>query len=230
VRIPGSDWIQNLRELTAVPQPSGRSARESMALAIVTGDPEILLFGFSDVNLPLGHEQDIRQIIIPYSYLPREKFDVALGTGVQTNLAVRQLNREDDAWLYLVNPGFWPFEGSVSFTCGGEVTSVPDGEQVAGAGAHTLPITVEPFGIRVFRCASPELSVTAYETGDLDSPEIRYLEGFAERAEAKLAALDAETAAHVEAQLADLEEALEAGEYAGAWYIIKKPRFWNALK
>ena len=78
-------------------QPSGYNSREAFTQAIITGDPELLLGGFADLSLNLGNEQTIREVLIPFTHLPQERFQEVLKTGLETNLAIRQLNKDGES-------------------------------------------------------------------------------------------------------------------------------------
>ena len=43
----------------------------------------------------VGHEQELREFAKVYRALPAEKFQPALDTGLQTNLVIRELRRDD---------------------------------------------------------------------------------------------------------------------------------------
>ncbi len=232
--IRGTDWIQNRTELTIMPQPSGAFAREALAQGLITADPQLLLSGFTDVNLNLGHEQVIRELVKPFTHLPAQRFEPVLNTGLQTNLAIRVLNRDADAWCYVVNPGFWPFRGTVTLTSGAELVSVPDGERVADAGETELAIELAPFAMRAFRTDSPELSILGYTTGELSGPRIESLRAIPRRVAALCQspatrnALSEEERTYMQAAAQEIQATVDAGEYARAWSMIKRPRFWQA--
>ena len=231
--IRGTDWIQNRKELTLALQPSGRSAREALAQALVTGDPQLLLTGFTDLALNLGNEQALRPFVNAFTHLPRAEFAAVLDTDLTTNLAIRVLERDNGSWLYVVNPGFWPVAGTISLTSESAVQSVPEGEQATGAGRADLAVELAPFGLQVFRSDSPQLTVHGYATADLSGPEMDRLRAMQER----VASLVEETSAmnalasadrsHMKSEAARIQTMLDEGRYAAAWSAMKAPRFWT---
>ena len=71
---------------------------------------------------------------MPFTHLPQERFQKVLDTGLETNLAIRQLSKDGESWFYIANPGYWHIGGEVNLTAGGSIQEVPGGRQVAEAG------------------------------------------------------------------------------------------------
>ncbi|MHC4871486.1 MAG: sugar-binding protein [Planctomycetota bacterium] len=232
--IRGTDWIQNKGEITMMPQPSGRSAREALCQAIITADPTLLLSGFTDVNINLGHEQDIRSITAPYTFLPKEKFKNILNTDLTSNLAIRVLNRKEDSWFYLVNPGFWPFRGTVTVKSGADIYSVPDGKKAAGKGDSELKIELEPFSIKIFKSAAADLVISKYETAVLAGEEIDRLQQMAERTGLlcddpnAMTAISEKERKKIKMISADILKLIKKRQYALAWSKMKSITYWNS--
>lgn len=234
--IRDSDWIQNRTELTILPQPSGFHAREALIQAIITGDPELLLSGFTDVNLNLGHEQAIRTVTKTFTFLPRGAFKAVLDTGLRTNLAIRQLVRDRDSWVYVVNPGFWPVQGTLSIRAASGVVRVPDGMRVAGKGHASINVSLPPYGLAVYRCGSPRASVESYTVDVPESDQRAYVAGIVARVKTLLEdpnariAVSSEDRETMAAVCRHADTALAKEQYALMWSMIKKPLFWQGWR
>jgi hypothetical protein len=234
--LAGSDWVQNRIELTTMPQPTRVHAREALIQAIISGDPNLLLTGFTDVNLNVGHEQAIRAITSLYTHLPPEPFAPALDTGLQTNVAIRQLQRDKDAWFYVANPGYWPVRGTVTLSAGGDVYAVGANNKVAGAGEMAVPIALKPFGLAVFRVASPDLTISGYEVTPVASPETEHLAAGIARVQQLLKdpqarlALSGADRLYVKKTAAKAAKAVREKKHALAWSLVKQPRYWTSWK
>lgn len=231
--VPGSDWIQNRAELTAMPQPAHIHARETLAQALITGDPNLVLSGFTDVHLNLGHEQAVRTLIRPYTYLPEEAFENVLDTGLRTNLAIRKLNRSADSWFYVVNPGYWPIRGTVRVKAGAPVYNPTTDTRVAGAGDADVPVDLPPYGLAIFKVDSPALDVTGFETEKMAGGEIDRLHQAVKRVLALLddpqtkLALAGDDRPFMKDISDQASAALQEDNYALAWSLIKLPRYWT---
>lgn len=99
-----SDWIMNCSRLRALPQPGGCHCREAFIEALITGDPNLLPGGFTDLNIDVGHEQRLRSVLNTFTHLPPQRFKPVLQTGLDTNLAIRQLAKGNRSWFYLATP------------------------------------------------------------------------------------------------------------------------------
>ena len=98
------DWVLERYKIRANGQPSGASAREVFIQALITAEPDRLLYGFSDINLPIGHEQELREFARVFTALPRERFLPVLDTGLLSNLAIRILRQAEATYFYIANP------------------------------------------------------------------------------------------------------------------------------
>jgi len=108
-------------------QPSDGNAREMFAQMLATTDPRVLMYGFMDVNMMVGGEQQLREFSRVFAALPDAALKPALGTSLATNLVVRETRTADGLIFCVVNPGFWPVTGSVALTGAGQVRGRPGG-------------------------------------------------------------------------------------------------------
>ena len=232
-----SDWVMNAIRVRALPQPAGPHAREAYVQAMITADPDVLLGGFTDLNINVGHEQAVRSVLRPYTHLPRGRFEPVLDTGLDTNLAIRQLVREADAYLYVANPGQWPIRGTVTVRADA-LRSVPDGQPAGEAdeqGVLAVDIDLPPFGLAAFRALEPELAVLRYETSPTTEQDQARLRNVLDRVELLLSEdlgkssplLSEEDQAFMTAQLREARAAFEAHEYARMWMLVTHHRFWS---
>ena len=221
-KVVESDWIFGAVRTRGHVQPSGHSAREAFTQAIITGDPELLLGGFADLSLNLGNEQVIREVLVPFTHLPQKRFDKVLDTGLETNLAIRQLNQKGESWFYIANPGYWRIRGEINLSVGGDVQEIPSGRQVAEAGQFVLPVELAPFGLAAYQVNSGSLNITSYTTRSISPRAASHLKSLIKLAFEKNEFLD-------QAQkrlLGEAQTAVAAGKYARAWSLIKDHRLW----
>ncbi|MFV2068147.1 MAG: hypothetical protein ACC645_14335 [Pirellulales bacterium] len=234
-RLVESDWIMNGAKTRALPQPGGYHCREAYIQAIITADPDLLIGGFTDININVGHEQMLRSVLKTYTHLPREKFKPVLDTGLETNFAIRQLTAAKESYFYVANPCQWHVKGRLSLQTDGEVLELVSGKRV-GTGrtgaALELPVSLTPFGLAAFRVNSPKLAITAYETEPMAEGELARVEGVLDRVEELLAdpeiklSLSLPERKFMRSALAKARQAIEDREYARAWSLMTHHRFW----
>jgi hypothetical protein len=235
-RLVESDWIMNGEKIRALPQPGGYHCREAFIQAVITADPELLLGGFTDLNVNVGHEQMLRSVLATYTHLPKQAFTPILDTGLETNLAIRELNRADDAWLYVANPCPWHVRGRLTLRTDGRVIQVPTGEPAdttARDGHIELPVRLTPFGLAAYRADSPGLAVTGYTTEPMAPEQLARLERIPNRVQKLLGdpaarlSLSLADRRFLEKTLADVRGAIAQGRYARAWSRMTHHRFWT---
>lgn len=235
-RLAESDWIMNGAKIRALPQPGGYHCREAFIQALITGDPNLLLGGFTDLNINVGHEQMLRSVMKTYTHLPNEKFTPVLDTGLETNLAIRKLTRGGQSWFYVANPCQWHVKASLGIETAGEIAELVSGRPAAAeraGNALTVPISLEPFGLVAFRVESPELSITSYEAEPLEAGDLARVESIPDRVaqlladpevRLSLAPADRELMGQT---LKEIREAIAAHQYARAWGLMTHYRFWS---
>jgi len=231
-----SDWIMNGYKTRALPQPGGYHAREALLQGLVTADANLLLSGFTDININVGHEQVLRELAKIYTELPRERFAPALETGLDTNLAIRVHRGADESTLYVANPGQWHVTGTVTAQSEGPVRDLLTAEQIAQAGRAELPVDLAPFGIQAFRADANDLEVLAYATDPVSEGELARVRAIPERVRALVEdpqvrlVLSPQDRAYMTEALDQIDRALDENEIARAWSLITAPRFWFTWK
>lgn len=232
-RLDGSDWRMDAVRTRALPQPGGSNAREAMIQAIITSDPQLLLHGFTDLNVDVGHEQARRSVMRLFTRLPEDNFESVLETGLRTNLAIRKLSRGDESWLYVANPGYWHARGMVTIISGGDVVEIGTGKMVASAGQSGLEINLQPFGFTAYRVPSKTLEVASYRISPITEAELAHMTRIVDRVE-ELAAdpeiglvLTPDDREFARDLIARVRAQLAAREYANAWSLVKDCRFWT---
>ena len=235
-RLVESDWIMNGAKIRALPQPGGYHCREAFIQAIITADPNLLVGGFTDLNVNVGHEQMLRSVLATYTHLPNEKFTPVLDTGLDTNLAIRRLTRAGESWFYVANPCQWHVKGRLELETDGQVTEVPGGRPAAAAppdGKLELPVSLTPFGLAAYRVSSPGLAVTRYTTEPMAAEELARLEKIPDRVERLLAdpqvrlSLSLADRGLMKETLTRVRRAIDDGRYALAWSLMTDYRFWT---
>jgi len=219
-KVVQSDWVIGSVRTRIEPQPAAYHAREAYLQAIVSADPQLLLGGFTDLVLNLGNEQILREVLAPYTHLPRDRFETVLDTGLQTNLAIRKLNTADGSWLYIANPGYWRIRGTVELAAGAPVRRIPTADEVAQAGEVSLPVDLAPFGLVAYRVDSPQLEVASYATEPITERELLHMRTIMGRVN------EAGPNQVQQRIMRAAYQAIQQGEYARAWHLIKDYRFW----
>jgi hypothetical protein len=231
-RLVESDWIMNAARIRALPQPGGYHCREALIQALITGDPDLLLSGFTDININVGHEQMLRSVLKTYTHLPRERFTPVLNTGLDTNLAIRRLTRGNESFFYVANPCQWHVRGRVTLETDGQVFELVSGNRVELAGQQ-LAVSLTPFGLTAYRVSSPKLVIGKYQTDPLAGDELARLEGLVNRVAGLLAhpqaklSLSSSDRHFMNGAVAQARQAIAGREYARAWAFITHHRFWS---
>ncbi|MBN1257885.1 MAG: hypothetical protein JXA52_09290 [Planctomycetes bacterium] len=246
-----SSWDENTLEgvrVSALPQPSGYFAREAFMQAIITGDPNILFGGWTDLHINVGSEQIIREITKPFTHLPKEKFEPVLDTGLKTSVAIRKLDKGNESWFYIANPGFWHIKGKVTIELqSGTIHNIATNEQVPidinrpikpGAPVdYDIKFDLPPFGMVALKQAlAPEavadLKILSYEVEPIAPEELSRLTRVIDRAEKlldddltskSLSTLDQE---YMRQSITQAREAIAARNYGLAWSLVTDTRFW----
>jgi len=238
-RLVAGDWIMNAEKIRALPQPGGFNAREALLQAIVTGDPVRVFGGFTDLNINVGHEQTIRELMLPFTHLPAGRFRPALGTGLDTDLTVRVLRTPQTAWFYAANPCPWPVRARLYIETPGAGTELVGGRRAfrrRRSGRHELSFELAPFTLRAWRVDAGELRIIRYEIDPLQGRDLQRLTRVADRVAAlldtpgtarRMAPADAR---FMRARLDLIRADLSARQYARAWARMTGRRFWSLWK
>ncbi|MBN1257824.1 MAG: hypothetical protein JXA52_08980 [Planctomycetes bacterium] len=219
--LEGSDWIMDAYKTRVEVQPPAYHARETLTQAIITGDPQIILSGYTDLALNIGNEHVQREVMVQFTNLPAEKFEQVLDTDLTTNLTIRKLSKGDESWMYIANPGYYHIAGTVEIDAGGTLSELVSGKRVADAGKITLPVELAPFAMMAYKVDSGKLEIASYQTGEITAHEISHMTNVMDRAK-KLRPDDEFTTKTI----AEANKAIGEGEYAAAWSLIKDYRFW----
>lgn len=234
-----SDWIMNSMRTRALPQPAGYHCREALIQALITGDPDILMLGFTDLNINVGNEDRLRPFWAVFTALPREKFLPVLDTDLRSNVAVRQLQRGDKTWFYLANPGYWPIQAKLTVRTKGALARIPGNAPVklSKRGAESeLALELEPYGVAAFCADDAALAITGIETGEIPAAERGYLEGIVARVTGLLdqpeirIILPPPDREYMRTILTSAAAALASRQYARAWSFLKDAQFWDMWK
>lgn len=234
LKLVKDDWIPNYVVLRSLPQPSGYNAREAFVQALITSDPNSIAYGFTDVNLNVGHEQVLRDIMKVVSCLPREKFQPVLDTGLETNIAIRKLVKDGATWLYVANPGYWRASGRLKLKGRATVLDAFSGKAVETsmeAGHVILPVQLAPYGMKAYRASGADLEVVSYATGPITEHEAAHI---ADRIHAvkELTArpgvqlvLSQDDKVFLAGSIEAAERALDSRHYARAWSLVTDWRY-----
>lgn len=231
-----SDWIMDWTRTRTLPQVGGVNTREALIQAIIASDVNILMTGFTDLNINVGYEQEIRELMKIFTFLPKEKFSAVLNTGFDTNLAIRQLTKAGQTYFYAANPGYWPIKGQITLATAGEILDLVSGKPVPVKqkdGKVILPVEIKPYCLAAYMVSAPAVTIEAYVTDKLPPAELAHMEKIIDRVsklvgdpEIKLA-LAPDDCEFAEGILQKARQALAADQYALAWATLTNTRFWS---
>lgn len=233
-----------------ISQAHGDNVMEPFTQSMIGADPDILVFGFTDVNIINSREQHLREVAKVMTALPREKFAPVLDTAdFRHNLALRALHQDGDYWFYAANPGYWPIEGEVVLSGKADVVRPSDGAPVATReqdGKTVVPIVLKPYGMAAFRIAGAEISnlksqisniaIAAWSNKPVPDSELAHMRNILRDVAAIMndpsAALAITRADRdfMRGVMARAEELLARNEYAAAWSELTNWRFWSLWK
>jgi len=215
-------------------------AREPYAQAMIGCDPNLLMFGISAASLYVGQEQRLRSVARVLRHLPLDRFSRVKDTGFSSNLALRQLHKNETLYFYAVNPGYWPIRGTVTVSGTGAVRDATTGEvAISSENGETasldVPVSLAPFGIAAFVATGESAKIHAWRTKPLPEKHLAHMRKIL--ADAKASANIAGLPAFVgEAEFQFLtrsieqaESALAGHEYARAWSILTHGGFWTLV-
>jgi len=230
-----SDWIMRVSRIRALPQPGSYNSREAFVLALITDDPSLLVGGFTDLTINVGHEQLLRRVLSLYTRLPKAKFSPALDTGPFTDIAIRKLEGEDRSWFYIANPCPWPVKGTVTLRANGTLTDLATGSQAMAredAADGVLPVSLEPFGLMAYTVAANRVDLKSYTIEPLQGEHRNRLEAIPDRVAELLAdptarlSLSPQDRHDLAALVVDARACIQERRYAEAWRVISQPDFW----
>jgi len=107
--------------------PQGDNALEPYVQAVAAIDPDSMLYGFTDTNLKIGGEQQLREFARFLRSLPKEKF--APVPGPNAELTLRGLRKDGRFLFYAVNPAPWPVKAVLLIDRAGQVVNLLTGEK-----------------------------------------------------------------------------------------------------
>ena len=219
-------------------QPNAENAREPFTQALIGSDPQMVMFGFMDVNLMVGHEQQMREFAQVLRALPSEQFSPVLGTGFQTNLAIRDLRKGGAYYFYVANPGYWPIRGSIALTGASRVIDLAANRQIEAkqeVGKTVVRVDLKPFGVAAYRVEGTGARVVSWQTEPLGAKDLAHVRGIVQKAEGlsgqrkALMSLLPEELTFMQQAVAQAKADLASGKYAEPWSIVTNWRFWILL-
>lgn len=231
------DWPIPYNVSRFISQAHDDNVMEPFTQAMIGADPDVLLFGFTDVNIINSREQHVREVAQVVTSLPGEKFEPVGGSAdFRHNLAVRALQKGDDYWFYVANPGCWNVRGRVVLS---DVVRVvrPHDEAVVDTveerGRTIVPVELHPYGMLAFRAESPAVAVEGWRIEPLPESEVTHMKGIIAEVRSLVTdpdtvlAITGEDVNFIRALLREAEARLADGEYAAAWSELTTPRFWK---
>ncbi|MBM4045779.1 MAG: hypothetical protein FJ279_11745 [Planctomycetes bacterium] len=219
-------------------QPNLENARETFTQCLIGSDPQVLMYGFMDVNMMVGHEQQLREFGQVLRSLPPERFQPALNTGFGDNLAIREAVKDNACFFYVANPGYWPIKGTVTLSGSAKVASLATGVPVAASernGKTVVSVTLKPFGVAAFRADGPG-RVSAWSNEPLAERELAHLREIMADGEERMAkpqappALSAADTTYLHDTVTQAKSDLAQGRYASAWSRLTHWRFWGLVR
>ena len=237
--VPGSDWLLTANRGRFLAQATADNCREPFTQALIGADPDTVIFGYTDVNILVGHEQEQREFGRVLRSLPAEKFSPALGTGFETNFAIRDLRKGNAYWFYVANPGYWPIRGTVTVRGATAIFDAPTNKRVTTrreGDQLVLPLDLKSYGVAAFRVDSRKAKVIAWKNEAVAPELLTHLSEIVKEGERligvkeAMAVLTPEEQKFMREAVAKVKADLAAGDYASAWSMVTDWRFWLLVK
>lgn len=232
---PEWPWLASLGPFYSMPE--GDYARETFIQSFIGQDPDVLIYGWCDSTLIVGHEQALRQFARNFVSLPRAKMSVVKESGLDSNLAVRELASQKGYYFSVANPGPYVVKGEVVFSQDpGKVISLPSGkpQQVtAGGGGYAISLELPPFGLETFQASSTRVRVKEMKATSASGPGLDWMNNQVVLVEQALVrpevsqALSLDDLKFVQDSAASAKADLAAGQYARAWQTLSD---WRLLR
>ena len=222
-------------QMTYQALPNGDNARELFTQAIMTTDPELVMWGFCDLVIQTGHEQPLREFARTLRALPRAKLMPALGTTLQSNLVLREVRDGGKLWFIAANPGYWPLTAEVYVTGAKAIRDAASGAIAAESDAKgntILKLTLKPYEVRAFVVDAPAAKLHGWSNEVIADTDLDHMRSVLTDAEAilvdksratKLLPAEREFMAK---HIAEIKAALAAQHIAKAWSLVTDSRFW----
>jgi hypothetical protein len=162
-----------------------------------------------------------------------------MDTGLQTNLAIRDLEGDGAYTFYVANPGYWPIRGTVALENGGAVVDLTTGGRIDARleGEMTVvPVALEPYGISAYRVDDARAKVVSWGTNPVAKDDLTHMREILDRAESLLTdprvvkALPEGDRKLVRDSIESARADLADGQYARAWSTITHWRFWTLVR
>ncbi|OGV39529.1 MAG: hypothetical protein A2X48_12900 [Lentisphaerae bacterium GWF2_49_21] len=224
-------WVMERSRIRALPQARGFHAREPFIQSIITSDPNLLFGGFIDLNVNVGHEEDIGPLMVEFTHLPEERFQPVLQTGLETNLAIRKMTKGNKTYFYIANPGYWQFNGTVKISSPKAVTELVSGLTAATPqdGETALKVDLAPYSMKAYYIDDQNVDFKSFSTAPISESEKQHMQEIIDKTgelltKAKNAGSEEE---FVRKQLESARTALGKNEFARAWALLTNWRFWK---
>lgn len=228
--LPNGDFQQR----TILSQAPDVYSRESHAQAMIGSDPEMLMYGFTDIGLLVGNEQQLRDFSRVFTQLPADKFDTVLGTTFTNNVVIRDLSKDGAYWFYLVNPGYWSATATVQVANVSSLYDIGAAETVSVTNNEVV-VSLEPYGLAAFRDDTGNGSITNYTAAALSAQDLAHMENLISLAKetypriSQYLDLTEEEEAFIESTANQAQTNLNAGEYAAAWDTLCGWQYWQLV-
>ena len=250
-RLPGLPWQTSYRGVeseTKWPwlgslgpfyhQHQGHWAMEPYTQGAIGADPNLVMFGWCDSTALVSNEQPLREFARAFLSLPGEKFCPVLGTGLDTNLAIRELRQGRKYCFYVANPGYWPVTGQVTLTAAARVLDLRTREQVEaerGDGRIRVAVRLEPYGMAAYSADGAQAKVESWTTEPVAKRYLAHIRTLVDRAANSMERpevrkiLSEEDLVFARKTASRAAADLDTGQAARAWSAVTNWRFWSLL-
>lgn len=220
-------------QASLIVRPNEPNFREVFIRGLAAADANLYCYGFADINLMRGNEQQLREFNRLIRSLPAARFEKVGDTGLDTTIALRSLRTDEAFWFYAVNPAYWPVNGNVYLEHAETVEDAVSGRIVAQAtgGQVSVPLSLMPFGACAFKVKSSRAVMARWEAEVETGPGTEHLRGLLARTRRLLdrpetTILPAGDKAFMMETLSAAEQDVERQEYTRALYRTSNDRFW----
>lgn len=168
------EWPWKLKNfgshIIAWPVPGHKYFKEAWNRSFIDSDPDLMTFCMFDSNIPVGHEQEMREFARVFTALPVEKFARLAGAAFNPNVVVKELYKGGNYYFTVINPGWWEAEAEL------ELQGLKDGQEIASLTDESkltvrdgkVKVPLAPYEIKAFSVPSKKAKVLKAEVSIKD--------------------------------------------------------------
>ncbi len=224
----------DFQQRTIMSQAPGQYSQEAFAQALIGSDPEIVMYGFTDIGFMVGNEQELRKFAKMYTALPKDKFNTVQSTTFTSNVVIRDITKDGKYWFYVVNPGYWTSQATINISGASSLFDIGAGQTVTVT-AGEIVVNLPPYGVAAFRDDSGNGQVTGYSISSLSATDLSHMEELISLTKdtyplvSELFNFTQEEESYINTTATQAQTYITAGQYAAAWHTLTNWKYWTLV-